>query len=372
MQKWRCVGRFFVSSRDIMDTKYTFKLDSAKIDGLRQLIDASDDVILTCHLTPDGDAIGSTLALYHLLRKMDKNVRVVTPDLPPKNLFGLPGAREILPYTRFESQVTDLFANAGLICCLDFNAAKRVDRLSPLLLESKARKVLIDHHLFPEDFADISISHPEMSSTCLLLYHVITALGWGDKITKPVAECIYTGMMTDTGNFTYNSNDPGIYMVIADLVGRGINKDRIYSMVCNSNTVSRLRLNGYAVNEKLRIFPEHRAALISLTQDELNRYHYERGDTESLVNVPLSIPEIIYSIFLREESAYIKVSCRSRGEFPVNKICEEHFNGGGHKNASGGEFYGTMDEAIAKAESLLSQFDKYLPKDNQQNNEKNK
>lgn len=355
-----------------MDTKHTFKLDSSKINGLRQLIDENHDVVITCHLTPDGDAIGSTLALYHLLRKMGKNVHVVTPDLPPKNLLGLPGARDIMPYTRFESQVVALFANAGLICCLDFNASKRVDRLSSVLLESKAHKVLIDHHLFPEDFAEIVISHPEMSSTCLLLYHVFSALGWGDRITKSVAECLYTGMMTDTGNFTYNSNDSEIYLVIADLINRGINKDRIYSMVCNSNTVSRLRLNGYAINEKLRIFPEHRAALISLTQAELKRYHYERGDTESLVNVPLSVPELVYSIFLREESAYVKVSCRSRGDFPVNKLCEEHFNGGGHKNASGGEFYGTMDEAIAKVESVLPQYDKYLPQDNMQKNEKNK
>lgn len=352
-----------------MDTKNKITLDPVKIRELRRLIDESHDVVITCHLTPDGDAIGSTLALCHLLKKIGKNAKVVTPDLPPKNLMGLPGAKGILPFTRFETEVSELFGRAQLICCLDFNAAKRIDRLSPLLLEASAPKVLIDHHLFPENFAEITISHPEISSTCLLLYHVITALGWNRKINKTVAECIYTGMMTDTGNFTYNSNDPEIYDVIANLVEKGINKDQIYSRVCNSNTVSRLRLNGYAINEKMKVFAEHRAALISLTQDELNRYHYERGDTESLVNVPLSVPEMVYSIFLREESAYVKVSCRSRGDFPVNRLCEEHFNGGGHKNAAGGEFYGTMDQAIEKVESIMPLFDKFLPNDNSANEE---
>lgn len=353
-----------------MNKTVSLNLDKAKVDEMRRLINDNDNIVITCHLTPDGDAIGSTLALCHLLRAMGKKAKVVTPDVPPKNLYGVPGAKEIVPFTRFEPQVKSLFAEAGLICCLDFNASKRVDRLAPLLLDASCPKILIDHHLFPENFADVVISHPESSSTCFLLYQLIVAMGWVDMISRRVAECIYTGMMTDTGNFTYNSNDSELYIVIADLVKRGVDKDHIYSMICNSNSVSRLRLNGYAINEKLRLFPEHRAALISLTQDELNRYHYERGDTESLVNVPLSVPEMVYSVFLREETAYIKVSCRSRGEFPVNKMCEEHFNGGGHKNAAGGEFFGTMAQAIAKFESILDQYDKYLPNANNNNDGK--
>lgn len=353
-----------------MNKTVSLNLDKAKVDEMRRLINDNDNIVITCHLTPDGDAIGSTLALCHLLRAMGKKAKVVTPDVPPKNLYGVPGAKEIVPFTRFEPQVKSLFAEAGLICCLDFNASKRVDRLAPLLLDASCPKILIDHHLFPENLADVVISHPESSSTCFLLYQLIVAMGWADMISRRVAECIYTGMMTDTGNFTYNSNDSELYIVIADLVKRGVDKDHIYSMICNSNSVSRLRLNGYAINEKLRLFPEHRAALISLTQDELNRYHYERGDTESLVNVPLSVPEMVYSVFLREETAYIKVSCRSRGKFPVNKMCEEHFNGGGHKNAAGGEFFGTMAQAIAKFESILDQYDKYLPNANNNNDGK--
>lgn len=353
-----------------MNKTVSLNLDKAKVDEMRRLINDNDNIVITCHLTPDGDAVGSTLALCHLLRAMGKKAKVVTPDVPPKNLYGVPGAKEIVPFTRFETQVKSLFAEAGMICCLDFNAPKRVDRLAPLLLDASCPKILIDHHLYPENFADVVISHPESSSTCFLLYQLIVAMGWSGMISRRVAECIYTGMMTDTGNFTYNSNDSELYVVVADLVKRGVDKDRIYSMICNSNSVSRLRLNGYAISEKLRVFPEHRAALISLTQDELNRYHYERGDTESLVNVPLSVPEMVYSVFLREETAYIKVSCRSRGEFPVNKMCEEHFNGGGHKNAAGGEFFGTMAQAIAKFESIIDQYDKYLPNANNNNDGK--
>lgn len=354
-----------------MNRNQSLNLDKAKVDDVCRLLCECDNIVITCHLTPDGDAVGSTLALCHVLRMMGKRAKVITPDMPPKNLMGLPGAREIMPFTRFEPLVSEAFAGAGLIVCLDFNAANRVGRLSSLLLDAKCPKILIDHHLFPEDFADIVISHPESSSTCFLLYSLFMAMGWGAKINRNVASCIYTGMMTDTGNFTYNSANPELYRAIAHLVECGIDKDRIYSAVCNSNTVSRLQLNGYAISEKLRVFPEHRAALISLTQDELNRYHYERGDTESLVNLPLSVPEMVYSVFLREEVSYIKVSCRSRGEFPVNKICEEHFNGGGHKNAAGGEFFGTIDQAIAKFESILDLYDKYLPTTNSNNNGKN-
>ena len=185
-------------------------------------------------------------------------------------------------------------------------------------------------------------------------------LGMGDFITEEVAECLYTGMMTDTGNFSYNSNQADLYEIVADLVRRGMDKDWIYRKVYFSNTLNRLQLNGYAMQEKLSIYPEHKAALITLTRDELNRFHYQKGDTEDLVNRPLTIADITYSIFLREESDYIKVSARSKGDFPVNLMCKEHFNGGGHLNAAGGEFYGSMEEAVAIFHSLMPLFDKYL------------
>ena len=185
-------------------------------------------------------------------------------------------------------------------------------------------------------------------------------MGYFNEITKEGAECIYTGMMTDTGNFSYNSNDPDLYVVIAELIRKGINKDEIYKRVMDTKTVSTLRLNGYAVGTKMQIFPEHKAALITLTQKELDDYDYQKGDTEGLVNAPLAIPEVTYSVFLRDDKRYIKVSSRSKGDFPVNKLCEKYFNGGGHVNAAGGEFEGTLDEAVEVFMSSLAENDRYL------------
>lgn len=335
-------------------------IKESNIKALRALLEQSENIVITCHVSPDGDAVGSSLAMYHVLTSLGKNVNIVTPDTLPKNLLFLPGAKDILPFTRHGDYGRKLFSSADLVLCLDFNMPYRVDEMSDTLLNSKAKKVLIDHHLDPADFVDVTISHPEISSTCLLVFRVLCRLGLFDAIDKKTAECIYTGMMTDTGNFTYNSNDPDTYLIISELVKKGINKDELYARVCNTNSESRLRLNGYAVAHKMQLYPEHKAALISLTQEELKEYNYERGDTESLVNIPLSIPGIVYTAFMRDDIDYIKVSMRSKGEFAVNRICEKYFNGGGHKNASGGEFKGTMQQAIDVFVSTLKENDEYL------------
>lgn len=333
-----------------------------KIKELRRLLEQSKNIVITCHVSPDGDAIGASLAMYHVLGAIGKNVKVVTPDMLPKNLMFLPGAKEIVPFSKYGDFGQQLFTKADLVFCLDFNAPYRVDRMAEALINSSAPKILIDHHLEPDNFADVIISHPEMSSTCLLVFRVLCRLELFNLIDKKAAECIYTGMMTDTGNFTYNSEDPDIYIIIAELIKKGINKDQLYSKVCNTHSESRLRLNGYAVSQKMQLFPEHQAALITLTQEELKQYGYEKGDTESLVNIPLSIPNITYSVFMRDDIDYIKISTRSKGNFAVNRICETYFNGGGHKNAAGGEFRGSLDEAINVFMSILNENDKYLRK----------
>lgn len=335
-------------------------INESSIKRLRQYLEESETIVITCHVSPDGDAVGSSLAMYHVLLSLGKNVKVVTPDMIPQNLTFLPGAKEILPYTRYEQFVSQLFNSADLVLCLDFNAPYRVDRMSEVLVSSPARKVLIDHHIDPADFTDLVISYPEMSSTCLLVFRVLCRLELFSKIDKHAAECIYTGMMTDTGNFTYNSADPDIYTIIAELLKKGVNKDDIYQRVCNTFSESRIKLNGYATSQKMQIFPEHKAALITLNQEELKLYNYEKGDTESLVNIPLSTPGIVYSVFLRDDKEYIKVSTRSKGDFPVNKICEKYFNGGGHKNAAGGEFRGSLQECIDVFMSILDENDKFL------------
>lgn len=335
-------------------------VDEKNIKELRKLLENCEKIVITCHIAPDGDAIGSSLGLANVLGAVGKTVKVITPDMPPRNLMFLPGAKDIVVYTNYTEFAEKLLRDADLIFALDYNDIKRIDRVADAFAASRASKVMIDHHLFPGDFVDVKISHPEVSSTSMLIFRVLCRLELFPYIDKDAAACIYTGMMTDTGNFSYNSNDPDLYIVISELLKKGINKDTIYSKVYNSNTPDRLRLNGYAINQKMKIYDEYHGALITLTRDELNSYHYQKGDTESLVNTPLSVPDIVFSFFLREESDYIKVSARSKGDFPVNKLCEEHFNGGGHKNAAGGEFYGTMEEAVARFEEIMPQCRAFL------------
>lgn len=320
-------------------------INDVHVRELRRMLNVAQNIVITCHVSPDGDAVGSSLCLLHLLHRMGKEAHVVTPDMIPSSLTFLPGLKDVVVFTRQELMAKHFMENADLIVCLDFNALYRVDRLSTLLKEAKAKKVLIDHHLEPEDFADLTISYPKMSSTCELLFRLIYATGLMKFMSKWSATCLYTGMMTDTGNFTYNSNDPDLYLMIAELLRFGIDKDNIYNMAMNTFSVDRLRLMGYALSEKMELFPEVGGALIELTHEELVKFHYQRGDTESLVNRPLAIPGIYWSIFLRDDVEYIKVSARSTGDFAVNGYCEQYFSGGGHKNAAGGEFRGSMEDA---------------------------
>lgn len=336
-------------------------INENRIKELRRLLERSERIVITCHLTPDGDAIGSTLALWHVLRTIGKQATVVTPDQVPKSLLFLPGVKEVVAYSRYTEFATKLLNEADLLFCLDFNEPRRVDRMEQALVASPARKVLIDHHLYPSDFADVTISHPEVSSTCMLLFRVLCRLELFDRIDRRAAECIYTGMMTDTGNFTYNSNEPDLYVVIAELLRKGVNKDRLYQLACNTHSASSIQLNGYALSQKMQLFPDHSAALITLTADELTRYGYEKGDTEGLVNRPLAVPDVVWSVYLREDPHQIKVSMRSKGDFPVNVICSDHFGGGGHKNAAGGEFQGTMQECVELLLKVMPDYDCNLP-----------
>jgi phosphoesterase RecJ-like protein len=336
-------------------------INEERIKELRRLLQSSERIVITCHLTPDGDAMGSSLGLKHVLTAIGKQVTVITPDMVPKSLMFLPGAKDAVTFTRYTEFATKLLNEADLIFCLDFNDPKRVDRMEQALVAAPAPKVMIDHHLFPSDFANIIISHPESSSTSMLIFRVLCRLELFDRIDRQAAECIYTGMMTDTGNFSYNSNEPDLYVVIAELLRKGVNKDRIYTLACNTMSEASLRINGYAVAEKMQIFPDHKAALITLDADELTRFGYEKGDTEGLVNRPLAIPDVVWSVYLRQDPNQIKVSMRSKGTFPVNVICEEHFGGGGHKNAAGGEFQGTMQQCIDLLMQVMPQYDCNLP-----------
>lgn len=320
---------------------------------LSRYISDAHNVVITAHMSPDGDAMGSTLGLWHVLTHIGKNAKVVVPDDYTKQLSILPGTKDAVVFTRHKSQAISLIEEADLIFCLDYNDQMRIDRLAQFVINAKAHKVMIDHHLEPSDICDVTISYPDMSSTCMLLYIVLCKAGLEAHITKEAATCILAGMMTDTGNFSYNSNDPDIYPIIGQLIKYGADHDLLTRQLFDTFNESYLKIQGYALSKRMQVWKEYGAALITLTRDELNMMHYSKGDTEGLVNKPLAIPGVVYSVFLREEERYIKVSMRSIGDFPCDKICSKYFGGGGHLNAAGGEFYGSMAQAVDVFKSIL-------------------
>lgn len=337
-------------------------ISQANIDHVEKWFERADNLVIVSHVSPDGDAIGSSLGLYHFLLSQDKTVHVIVPNAFPDFLRWMPGAKDIIQYNKYKDFADKLINKADVICVLDLNALSRLDEMKDVVKNSPARKMLVDHHLYPEDFARITISHPHISSTSELVFRLICQLGNFGDITKEGAECIYTGMMTDTGGFTYNSNDRDIYLIIGELLSKGIDKDEIYRNVFNNNSEGRLRLQGYVLYEKMQLFPQFNASLIALTREEQKKFNYMKGDTEGLVNIPLSVKGICFSVFLREdtEKDMIKISLRSVGTFPCNQVASEFFNGGGHLNASGGEFYGPLEDAIALFKQALVKYEDLL------------
>lgn len=336
-------------------------IDQTKIDHFEKWIDRADKIVIVSHVSPDGDAIGASLGLYHFLNSLEKTVNVIVPNAFPDFLKWMPGSKDILLYDRYQEFADKLIAEADVICCLDFNAIKRVDEMATAVASSSARKAMVDHHLHPEEFCQIVMSYPRISSTSELIFRLICRLGAFSDITKECAECIYTGMMTDTGSFTYNSNNQEIYFIISELLSKGIDKDDIYRKVYNTYSESRLRLMGYVLSN-MKVYKNHNAALISLRKDEQSQFDYIKGDSEGFVNIPLSIKDVRFSCFLREdtEKRMIKISLRSVGKFPCNRLAADFFNGGGHLNASGGEFYGTMEEAMDTFEKALEKYKSLL------------
>ena len=333
-----------------------------KVQKTKKYINHVDRIVIVSHISPDGDAIGSSLALYHFLLEMDKSVNVIVPNEFPDFLKWLKGAHDIISYENSPEIAAETIEAAELIFCLDFNTPKRIGNLGPLVEQAKAAKVMVDHHPEPNDFCNVTISHPEISSTSEMVFRLICRMGFFEDINRECAESIYTGMMTDTGAFTYNSNSDQVYYIISELLKKGIDKDAIYSKVYNTYTADRVRLMGYITYEKMKVFKEYNTVLLTLSQEEQQRFNVKKGDTEGFVNIPLSIDGIVFSVFIKEDKDLIKISFRSRGNFPCNLFASTHFGGGGHKNASGGEFYGSLEDAISLFESVLPQYKDLLLK----------
>ncbi len=326
----------------------------------KKQIEGAQKIVIVTHLSPDGDAMGSSLGLYHFLHCIGKDVKVVVPNAFPYFLKWMNGAKDVVVNTYIPQVAESMIRNADLIFCLDFNTLKRIGVLGEHVEQSAAKKILIDHHLDPDESFDVVISYSKISSTAEIVFRLITQLGHFDKISTIVAECIYTGMMTDTGGFTYNSNDPEIFEIISLLLKKGVNRDLIYRNVFNNYSDQRFRLLGFTLSQRMKIYPEHKASLIYLTLEDQKQFTLSKGDTEGFVNYPLSIKDILFSVFIREDDDLTKISLRSQGNFPCNEFAADYFNGGGHLNASGGEFYGSIDDAILLFEEGLEKYSEML------------
>ncbi len=330
---------------------------------LQTLISESQNIVITCHTNADGDAIGSSLGWAEYLKEQGKEPTIIVPDQYPDYLHWLPNTEKIVRYDKHREQADLLLKIADLVFCLDFNTPSRVDEMQQSLCQSKAKRVLIDHHLGPDVPTVLSVSHPDASSTSELIFRIVWQLGAFEQMTRHFATPIYCGMMTDTGGFTYNSCDPAIYYIISQLLTKGINKDRIYRNVYHNFSEDRLRLSGFVMLERLVVDAERHASYYALRREDLRRFHFMKGDAEGLVNMPLQIKGHKLSISLREDTEkpnLVWVSLRSVDQFPCNKMAAEFFNGGGHLNASGGKLHCSVDEAVKVAQQAIQAYEELL------------
>lgn len=341
-------------------------LSEAEIATLKENIDNSNRIVICCHKSPDGDALGSSLAWAEYLRTQGKEPDIIVPDAYPDFLQWLPGSERIIRYDKHAADKADeMLQKADLIFCLDFNGTNRVDEMKYALEQSPAHKIMIDHHLDPSMDTVLTVSHPQMSSTSELVFRIIWQMGGFEEMSRKCAVCIYCGMMTDTGGFTYNSNQPEIFFIVSQLLTKGIDKDKIYRNVFNNFSPWAIRLRGYLMSQKLNIFNDLHAAYFTISRRDMRDFHFIKGDAEGLVNEPLKIKGMRLSISLREDDRRdntIWVSLRSVDDFPCNLVASEFFNGGGHLNASGGRLHCTLDEAERVVRRAFAHYEDLLTK----------
>ncbi|MBN2697878.1 MAG: bifunctional oligoribonuclease/PAP phosphatase NrnA [Bacteroidales bacterium] len=337
-------------------------MDSKKIKKIVNIIDKREPVVILTHSNPDGDAVGSSIALGLALRKSNIPVNIIIPDAIPVFLEWLPGNDLITIHKDNQSAVTGMLSEAKIIFCLDFNDPDRINAVGEMVKQSAALKVLIDHHRDPSDFADITYSEPWRGSAGEMIYLFIKKVFGNDILDKDIATALYVAIMTDTGNFRYGCSYPEIFHIAGELMQFPIDKDEIYAKVYENFSADRMRLMGYCLHHKMVVLPEYNTAYIALSSAELRRFNYRKGDTEGFVNIPLSIDGIRFTALFIEKRNIIKVSFRSKGNFPANEFAEKHFNGGGHLNAAGGELKDSMKECIEKFVNLLPEYEEALGK----------
>ncbi len=323
---------------------------------LSKLFSTRNNILLFSHINPDGDAIGAQLAIYHYLASKGKSVEMIAPNNLQEFLSWMDGSGKIHIYNRQRKKCNKLIEAADLIVMLDFNQPDRLGEAEKAVAASGAFKVVIDHHLDPHDFAGLLISDPSKCSTSELVHELIMEMNGGPFINRSYAEALYVGIITDTGNFEHGSYSGSTFRIVADLLESGIEKEKIHDLIYNNFSADRLKLQGFALSQRMVVLPEFQTAYIYLTRKDLADFNHVKGDTEGFVNMPLSIRGVVFTALFIEKDGFIKLSFRSKGNFPSNKFASRYFSGGGHMNASGGDYFDNLDNTIAWFLKSLREF----------------
>ncbi|MBN8577525.1 MAG: DHH family phosphoesterase [Cytophagales bacterium] len=337
------------------------------LEAFRSLISKPAAVVIVTHFKPDADALGSSLGLAALLKKLGHQVSVITPSDYPDFLAWLPGNETVLALAKDnpapEAKAAALIAKAEIIFCLDFSNLTRINSLGDMIRAASATKVLIDHHLEPEQFAAYEQWDPASASTAGLIFELIEELGLKESVDAAIATCLYAGLMTDTGSFKHNNTRHREFEIASELVSRGADPHTIAQKIYDANSLERLRLTGYVLSEKLVVLPQYRTAYMMLSQEELKKFGAQTGDTEGLVNYGLSIKNVTLSVLMYDRKEEIKLSFRSLGNFSVNELARKHFEGGGHRNAAGGSTKLTLTQTLNKLLEILPLYQQQLVQD---------
>jgi len=331
------------------------------IASLTELLAQPKKIVITTHHKPDGDAMGSSLGLYNYLIQQGHHVKVITPTDYPEYFSWLPGNGEVIIYTENLKEAATLIADAKIIFCLDFNALGRINEMGELVRKSSAVKIMIDHHLEPEDFDDYRYWDINACATAQLVYKFIAEeLNHKELVNKDVATCLYTGILTDSASFCLPNTTSAVHRITADLIDAGAVNWQIYDHIYNNSSENRLRFLGLCLSQRLEVLYEYNAAIIAVTKQDLEKYKIATGETEGIVNYALSIAGTRLAAFIVERSDKVKLSLRSKGEFPANDICKKYFNGGGHRNAAGGTSTDTLEHVINQFKLILPEYKKLL------------
>jgi phosphoesterase RecJ-like protein len=329
--------------------------------SLKKLLAQPQKIVITTHHKPDGDAMGSSLGLYNYLIQQGHHARVITPTDYPDFLSWMPGNEDVIIYTEHLEQSAALIADADFIFCLDFNALGRINQMGELVGASSAYKIMIDHHLEPEDFDDYRHWNINACATAQLIYDfIVNELQQPELINKDVATCLYTGIMTDSASFRLPNTTSTVHRIVADLIDAGAVNWRIHELVYNSASEGRLRFLGHCLANCLEVLPEYNTAIIAVSKDDLEKYDVDTGDTEGIVNYALSMASIRLAAFIVERRDKVKLSLRSKGEFPANEIVKKYFSGGGHRNAAGGHSEDSLEQVIQQFKLILPEYKKLL------------